>query len=121
MKTGWKWAVGIGIVVATVAVYFINPATVNFLPPCLLHATTGLHCPGCGSTRALHQLAHGNVGVALRLNPLTVLALPALGFLVVRREKYFVKPLWVWTALGVVVVFGVVRNIPVYPFTLLAP
>jgi hypothetical protein len=44
-----------------------------------------------------------------------------IGYLFVRREEDVMKPVWIWTLLGVIVAFGVLRNIPIYPFTLLAP
>lgn len=50
-------------------------------PPCLFHLATGYPCPGCGSTRAMLQLAHGNFSAALAFNPLiTVAALCALAW-----------------------------------------
>src|SRR5438445_13753970 len=57
--------------------YFIfDPTKVSIFPPCLLHQVTGLDCPGCGAQRALHQLLHGNLIAALRLNAMFVLSLP---------------------------------------------
>ena len=43
---------------------------------CPTAALTGLHCPGCGSTRGLHALLHGDVAAAWRFNPAMVLVLP---------------------------------------------
>ena len=108
-------AVGLAIVFA------VDPTRVSLFPPCPLHRYTGLWCPGCGTTRALHQLLHGNLAAAFRFNPLAISLLPVVGYLAVRGESLALKPIWIWTLLGVVVVFGVLRNIPVYPFTLLAP
>ena len=47
--------------------------------------------------------------------------LPLVGYLVTRGDGSTLKPSWIWVLLGVVVTFGVCRNIPAYPFTLLAP
>ena len=115
---------GAGMLFATlvaVAVFAVDPSHVSLFPPCPLHRYTGLWCPGCGTTRALHQLLHGNVAAAFHFNPLAISLLPVIGYLFVSGEENNVKPIWVWTLLGVVVAFGVLRNIPVYPFTLLAP
>lgn len=112
------------LVISSMAVvlYTFNPANCSWFPPCPLHTLTGLNCPGCGSTRALHQLVHGDVLGALRLNPLLVLATPLLGFLIIRRDALATfRPGYVWLLVSVVITFGVVRNIPAYPFTLLAP
>ena len=108
--------------------FFLNPATTWFFPPCFFHRVTGLYCPGCGSTRALHCLLHGEVREALHNNALIVLALPLFGAMFLVRalsQKPATTPRrrWGWLAflLAVVVIFGVVRNIRRPPFSLLAP
>jgi hypothetical protein len=63
-----------------VLLYARDPAHGHLYPPCPFHAMTGLDCPGCGTLRALHQLSHGHVGTAFGLNPLSVVALPFLGY-----------------------------------------
>ena len=107
--------------------FLVNPSSVVFLPRCPLYTMTGIYCPGCGTTRAVHELLHGHWLAALRLNALFILSLPCLAtFGLYRwaksdREANVWKPQWTWVLLGMVVAFGVLRNIPVYPFTLLAP
>jgi hypothetical protein len=97
-----------------------DPGTSVLFPPCPFHSLTGLHCPGCGSLRAAHSLLHGRILEALDSNPLFVLSVPVLGALVIRRTwRYRV---WVpWAALWVLVSYGVLRNVPLWPFFLLAP
>jgi hypothetical protein len=68
-----------GIVAAALYLYFVDPSTLPLAPPCLLTAIFGVHCPGCGSLRALHALAHGDVTAALALNTPLVAALPVAG------------------------------------------
>ena len=36
-----------------------HPSAMSWFPRCPLHATTGLHCPGCGASRAAHHVLHG--------------------------------------------------------------
>lgn len=43
-------------------------------PQCLFKAATGWPCLTCGTTRALHALAAGNVAAAWRMNPLVITA-----------------------------------------------
>jgi hypothetical protein len=101
--------------------FLIDPVTQPFLPPCLFHAFTGLHCPGCGATRALNQMANGNLIAALKLNALVVLGLP-LGCLIAIPRKRHDLPAWcLWTLFIGIALFGFARNIPLFPFTLLAP
>lgn len=48
------------------------------LPLCPFAIITRHPCPGCGLTRAAFALAHGHVGEALRLHPLSVVLVPAV-------------------------------------------
>ena len=119
-----------GVIVAAVAVlFFFNPTATGFYPRCLFHEMTGLYCPGCGSTRALHCLLHGDVGAALHDNALAVLAVPFIAGILLARVARRQPPIatsklglsWIGLLLAVILVFGVVRNIPRRPFSLLAP
>ncbi len=58
-----------------VLLWWFDPADVN-VPLCSFHTLTGLECPGCGATRATHELLHGRVAAAFRYNALWVLSLP---------------------------------------------
>ena len=108
-----------------------DPATSGMFPPCPFHYLTGLYCPGCGSLRAMHQLLHGNLEAAWAMNPLTVVLLPFVGYglaaealLQIRGRRltgWILPGFWIQVLCGVIVVFGVVRNLPIYPFNLLAP
>src|SRR5690348_5182324 len=68
------------VALALAALYRFDPSRYPIYPRCLFHELTGLHCPGCGATRALHRLLHGRLIEALRLNPLLILALPYMGY-----------------------------------------
>lgn len=123
-------AIGIGLACALAVLASYDPATTALYPPCPFRTLTGLQCPGCGSLRALHQLLHGNLLAALRLNPLMVLSLPFLAYyflmhdLVGQMGRRRLPGCWrarlIWALLGVVVVFWFARNMPWYPFVLLA-
>jgi hypothetical protein len=91
---------------------------------------TGLHCPGCGSLRALHHLTHGNIEAAVNSNALLVLVLALVAMWTVARlvrcksliPSAFTPSLRaVLLILGVTVLFGVLRNLPWQPFAVLAP
>jgi hypothetical protein len=100
---------------------FFDPLQWPIFPKCLLHQWTGLHCPGCGGSRALEALTHGEVLTALRCNGLIVFAVPALGYWLWRGDTSQVRPGWIWLWVGLLLMFSVLRNIPAYPFSLLAP
>lgn len=111
--------------------YHHDPSVTHFYPRCFFHQVTGLYCPGCGATRALYQLLHGHVLIALHDNLFFVFALPGLFIAAVvnafsrdcfRRiisEKTIV--ILHTIMLYAILAFWVLRNIPIFPFTLLAP
>ena len=126
---------GLGFAVVLWVVMLIPPSEHSFYPKCTLHSTTGLHCPGCGMTRSLHSFLNGDFEQAIAYNVLAPIVLPILGIALFRS-------LWAWVwdspipksvptarwrgyipwVLGtIVVLFLILRNIPAYPFNLLAP
>lgn len=119
-------------VIAIALVYvFINPSEVDFLPKCPLYFTTGLYCPGCGSQRATHQLLNFNFFGVLQQNLLYVIGLIIITYhySIVGMNHFFNKNYYNYTnhpktpmiVLIIVILFWVFRNIPSYPFNLLAP
>jgi hypothetical protein len=54
----------------------VDPEVPGHYPVCPTYALTGLYCPGCGGLRAAHALTQGDLGLALRRNPLVVLGVP---------------------------------------------
>ena len=112
--------------------YFtINPSEVNFLPRCPLYSTTGVYCPGCGSQRALHDLLHFNIKEVIGHNLLFLLGLFIIVYHIsVEGINFFSKtniknllyhPKTPIILLIIIILFWILRNIPYYPFTLLAP
>ena len=115
-----------GAVAVCAILLFADPnAAGSVLPACPFHALTRLYCPGCGTTRALHALLHGQLGLALSMNPLAVLAVPLVPALLLRPR--FPDQAWLakladarlW--MPVVLAFSVLRNLPWAPFAWLAP
>ncbi len=126
------WVLGaLVLLVAGTVLFWFNPAQYGFYPVCPLHALTGLSCPGCGSLRALHQLTHGHFGEALRLNPLLVMALPFLAWILWQRMaleigfRSWTTLTWPrrrgWLVVVGVLLFSLLRNLPFEPFSRLAP
>ena len=122
------------VVGATAVFASIGVATLRVLEPvalwpCAFHAITGLHCPGCGLTRMLHALVHGDVARAWAMNPLAMVALPLLGLML--AQWWLAKPLlppWLdrrvhdgraWIV--ALVLFGVLRSLALAPFAWVAP
>lgn len=104
--------------------YFFSPADTGYFPSCPFYVLTGLYCPGCGSLRSMHSLLHGNLSGALAGNPLLILSLPLLVLISiirkVRPELYFRFSVG-YIMLAVIIMYWILRNIPFFPFTCLAP
>ena len=108
--------------------FFFNPSTHSFYPTCTFHRLTGLNCPGCGMTRALYALLHGEVKTALRDNALLVIGMAVFAvrglWLAIQRFRGcsagVLFPMgYLWPLLAIAVVFAVLRNLP--PFSFLSP
>jgi hypothetical protein len=110
----------------------MNPARGGVFIPCPIHRLTGRWCPGCGMTRALHDLLHGDVRAALGANLFLPVVLLLTGYLWLswvwpaltgrRLDGLHRIPGAVWSGLVVLaVVYGVLRNVPTAPFSALAP
>ena len=118
-KVGYIFA-GTLLVGAFASLYHFSPEKTVIFLPCPMHFMTGYHCPGCGSLRAIHNLLHGHVGIALSLNPLMVISIPIIGAMLFNPT--WIYKWWVpWVAFWILILYGVVRNIPVWPFYLLTP
>jgi hypothetical protein len=127
--------VGLGTLALAGAAWLLyrnGPSGVPWLPDCVFHRLSGLHCPGCGMTRAASAFLHGNPVAAFRFNPVGVVLLPlamlGLGIEMIGwiREKPLAWRLRPgrragWTIVGILIAFWILRNVPWWPFTLLAP
>lgn len=119
--------VGVGMAYALVS----DPtnAEPDARPTCLLKLTTGLDCPGCGGTRALWYVLHGNLPAAARHHFLFVFALPFLAYLFVtwagnrafgwRLPELWLSPKVIGGFLAIWFAFSVARNLPWAPFAAL--
>ncbi len=124
----WLWLLIAVLLVAAAGVLFCyNPAHHSFYPFCTFYRVTGWQCPGCGGLRAAHHLLRGEVWTAFRFNQLVVLAVPLAIWLVTRRIRRGpqagkisarMQARWAWIALAVLLLFWIVRNLPLEMFRL---
>lgn len=128
-RAGALMLAGVGATGGAWLLRLVDPATGIVGPPCAFHLLTGLHCPGCGLARALHALAHGDIARAWAMHPLLLLATPLLLAMLL---QWTTRRAWLPMALqqrahdgatwiAVLLVFGVVRNLPWPAFAWMAP
>ena len=110
-----RWS-SLALVLAIFALRLLPPAAQHWLPPCPFHLWTGLLCPGCGGTRALLALLHGDLHAAWMANALLLLLLPFFGLYglvaCLRHHLPAIPPPVIASLLLATLAFGVIRNLP---------
>ena len=110
------------MIAALAAVYAMEPGNSiqRFMPRCPFHEVTGMHCPGCGGTRAIHALLHGHPLKAIRYNAI-LFPMGVCTLLIWKYPKLQYNKPFTLTVATLFILFFICRNLPFYPFTLLAP
>ena len=98
-------------------------------PGCMFRALTGYFCVGRGLTRALHALVHGDLARAFAMNPLAMLLLPAIPMMIAHGQGW--RPRTLEPVMRVLLAprfwlvllpaYWIARNLPWFPFSMLAP
>ncbi len=124
MMAALLWAT---LAAGAVYLYLFEPGKSGFFPACPFRMLTGFNCPGCGSTRGLHRLLHGDVVAAFEFNPLLIISLPFLLYALMRYTSAALRgqPLnwnrlnarYISTLIVVIISFWIFRNTPFYPFS----
>jgi hypothetical protein len=120
------------LIIGVAVVFFVlDPVKHSIFPNCMFHSLTGAYCPGCGSQRALHSLLHFDIAGVVSYNflflPAALLILyhythPLLNkFFNWKLPNLFYLKSTPWIIFGVVILFWIFRNLPWYPFSVLAP
>ena len=120
------------LVFSIIVLYHFDPATSSGIyPPSFSRKIGGFYCAGCGTLRSLHQLLHGNFKAVVELNPLLIFILPYLLYwFIAYHLQVFLRikiPLIIWREKQIfwfsltIFLYSIMRNIDLYPFSLLAP
>lgn len=132
-RLGLVVAVGVLVLFGLAYVWNHDPRAGSFYPSCTFREATGFYCTGCGSSRAAHALVHLDLAKALRMNPLFVILVPLLSVVIAmegaawllgkryRGPRLRFRPGVAWSIPIVIFGFWILRNIPGWPFSLLAP
>ena len=126
------WTILSVLLFLTVAVAFwLRNPIMEAMPACKFRELTQLNCPGCGGRRCVTLLAQGRWLEALQMNALLVLLGATIAYLLLRqcwREWRSGKAaIWdlstrqAWILVGSIIAFWILRNIPLWPLTLLSP
>ncbi|HKO61741.1 MAG TPA: DUF2752 domain-containing protein, partial [Pyrinomonadaceae bacterium] len=105
----------LSLALGAIYLYLFEPGKTGLFLRCPFRALTGFTCPGCGSTRSLHHLLHGDFSGAFQLNPLFVIALPFLLYALIRYSNSVIRqrpikgnqlqPAYIWLLFGTVLSF----------------
>lgn len=108
-----------------------DPINNLLFPKCPLLQTTGIYCPGCGSQRATHALLHFDLINVFKINllflPTILLVMYHVGIQIINKilNTHYTSILDHSKApvvtLVVVILFWILRNLPYFPFSYLAP
>jgi hypothetical protein len=115
-----------------VLLHVADPSGATPFPVCPFYAITGLYCPGCGTLRCLHSLLRADLRGAFGFNAVTVLLTPMLvvawlsvgiaGIAGRQPPRLWNAPRWTTWAIAVAVgSFWILRNVPLAPFSWMAP
>lgn len=108
-----------GILAVILSGYYLLVSLTPIVIPCVFHEVTGLLCPGCGITRMLLAISHGEFAKAFGYNQALFILLPVLAadlfwcmYLYIRygRVESRVHSAGIWAVLVVLLIFGVWRN-----------
>jgi Protein of unknown function (DUF2752) len=127
-----KWSLATVLLLAIFcAVFHFRYTIMALMPFCLFHKLTGLYCPGCGGRRCIAALGRGEMIEALHNNALLLLG----GFFIIFSIWRQIYQEWRadstrlidissrtgWLIGVIILSFFIFRNIPLWPFSILAP
>ncbi len=105
-------------------VYAVISYVTGFGIPCIFHTVTGLQCPGCGISRMFLSLFKGDIKAAWGYNHVILCLSPLFLVLIVHMSARYIKKgslvparwanILMCIMIGVLLVFGVLRNIPMF-------
>ena len=131
-KTRLLAGLGAGTMAGGVALMAsFDPAKSSLFPVCPLFALTGFACPGCGLTRGFHSLFNGDIIPAIDFNAMIPFWLVIFSWVFLSLALTAVRgrglamwptyPKFLWVFMVVLFGFGILRNVPVWPLTILFP
>ncbi len=112
-----------------IVIFCIIAYEIGFNIPCPFKLLTGLDCPSCGITRMGISMMHGNFHRAFMYNQVLFVLTPFLSiYAIFFTYRYITKGIStigkyekiVLTIVSIILVlYGIVRNLPNYPYSIL--
>ncbi len=112
-------------VLGILSVIYLLADRAGFVIPCPLYHYLGFYCPGCGGTRAVRELLHGHLLRSLWYHPLVpygaIVGMAFMGSHLLRHLGVPVKGMkyrniYLWAALGILVVNWIGKNLLLHLF-----
>jgi len=115
-KKELKWLLPL-IIILIIFVYFANPNNGPILP-CVFNKITGLYCPGCGMSRAVHSILKFQFYHALMYNALIFIIPPLfiLYNLFVYKKHMELSEITLALMILITLGYGLIRNIEFFSF-----
>ncbi|MEG1980212.1 MAG: DUF2752 domain-containing protein [Victivallaceae bacterium] len=101
-------------------VFFNSPGSFKYYLRCPLNSMSGFYCFGCGSTRALYELLHGEILRSMRQNIMFIPTMLTL-LIMLKHQDLILNRRFQIIAGGVVVTYTILRNLPCDCFAILRP
>lgn len=106
-----------------VLLFFVDPVKVGFYPRCPFLVATGYRCPGCGSSRAIHSISHGDIVASWHYNPALLPAVFLIVLLLIagmlkqkskfwgRVHIFLSKPVFIYALGASIMLWWLLRNV----------
>lgn len=79
------------IVAVILAIYGMIVSLTHWSIPCIVYQLTGLQCPGCGISRMLLAMLHGDFRAAFSFHPFLFVTWPFIVYLILRMDHRYMN------------------------------
>lgn len=121
----------LAVIITCILISFFNSSVLlKYLSVCIFHRLTGFYCPLCGITRSLTLGINGKLIKAFSHNSLFYILLVYVLILLlyhyfIKKQKSNNKILFTKIHITIIIsltgLFWILRNLPLFPFSYLAP
>lgn len=108
------------LLAAFAALYFMGIKVTDLISECVFYTKYHLSCPGCGGTRAVICLLHGDILRSLLYHPFVLYGAVIYSFFMVSnilyslsisKRRYALRPIHFWAAAAIILIQCLLKNI----------